>query len=143
MPKILLDFKHFLFEKNTDKLEQFKLNDNSSWCLNVCLRLMNNVIMMKKLSYILFNILLIFEKIIRFLINRSFIVHFQISSRVSNKKININQKTITLYAPNQHKLANRNFIYKEPETIEWINSFSKKKILFFGIWGKYWFVLNL
>ena len=33
LPKILLDFKHFLFEKNTDKLEQFKLNDNSSWCL--------------------------------------------------------------------------------------------------------------
>ena len=56
---------------------------------------MNNVIMMKKLSYILFNILLIFEKIIRFLINRSFIVHFsEFLQEVSNKKININQKQL-------------------------------------------------
>ena len=33
LPKIFLDFKHFLFEKKTDKLEQFKLNDSNSWCI--------------------------------------------------------------------------------------------------------------
>ena len=94
---------------------------------------MNNVIMMKKLSYILFNILLIFEKIIRFLINRSFIVHFsEFLQEVSNKKININQKTITLYAPNQLINWRIETLYtKEPETIEWINSFSKKKNIIF------------
>ena len=88
---------------------------------------------MKKLSYILFNILLIFEKIIRFLINRSFIVHFsEFLQEVSNKKININQKTITLYAPNQLINWRIETLYtKEPETIEWINSFSKKKNIIF------------
>ena len=88
--------------------------------------------------------MLIFEKIIRFLINRSFIVHFSEFLQVSNKKININQKTITLYAPNQLINWRIETLYtKEPETIEWINSFSKKKYYFLGYRGKYWFVLNL
>ena len=33
IPKIFFEFKHFLYEKNLNKLDYFVLNKNDSWCV--------------------------------------------------------------------------------------------------------------
>ena len=39
LPKIILDFREYLIEKKTDKLDYFKLNKKDSWCLRVLFKI--------------------------------------------------------------------------------------------------------
>ena len=39
LPKIILDLRKYFIEKNTDKLDYFKLNKKDSWCLRVLFKI--------------------------------------------------------------------------------------------------------
>ena len=89
--------------------------------------------MIKKISYIFFSILVFFDKIFSLLFKRSILIWFYdfIQER-SYKSIKILNKEIKFFVPNQ--LLNyrvNTYFTKEPETLEWINSFEKKDDLIF------------
>ena len=89
--------------------------------------------MIKKISYIFFSILVFLDKIFSLLFKRSILVWFYdfIQER-SYKSIEILNKEIKFFVPNQ--LLNyrvNTYFTKEPETLEWINSFEKKDDLIF------------
>ncbi len=89
--------------------------------------------MVKKLSYIIFNILIFFDKIFSILTKRSFLIWFNdfIQER-SYKSIKILDKKIKFFCPNQLiKWRVDTYFTKEPETLEWIDSFEKKENLIF------------
>jgi len=89
--------------------------------------------MVKKFSYLCFKILVFLDTIFKTLTKRSFLVWFTdfIQER-SYKSIKILDKEIKFFVPNQ--LINwrvDTFFTKEPETLEWIDNFEKKKNLIF------------
>ena len=89
--------------------------------------------MIKKLSYIFFNILLFFDNIFKILTKRSILIWFNnfIQER-SYKSIKILDKEIKFFVPNQLVEWRVNtYFSKEPETLEWIDSFQEKKNLIF------------
>ena len=89
--------------------------------------------MVKKISYLCFKILVFLDTIFKSLTKRSFLIWFNdfIQDR-SYKFIKILDKKIKFFVPNH--LVNwrvETFFTKEPETLEWINSFEKKENLIF------------
>ena len=53
-------------------------------------------------------------------------------------------KYLTFFAPNYLiDLLVRDFYKKEPETIQWIDNFKKKKNNLLGYRLKYWFIFNI
>jgi len=89
--------------------------------------------MVKKLSYICFCILVFLDKIFKILTKRSILIWFNdfIQER-SYKSIKILDKKIKFFVPNQ--ITNwrvDTYFSKEPETLEWIDSFQEKENLIF------------
>ena len=94
--------------------------------------------MVKKLSYLIFSILIFLDKIFSILTKRSFLIWFNdfIQER-SYKSIKILDKKIKFFCPNQLiKWRIDTYFVKEPETLEWIDSFEKKdNLIFWDIGG--------
>ena len=89
--------------------------------------------MVKKLSYILFNILFFIENIFKIITKRSILIWFHdFIQEKSYKSIKILDKEIKLFVPNQLlEWRVDTYFSKEPETLEWIDSFEKKENLIF------------
>ena len=88
--------------------------------------------MVKKLSYICFSLLVFLDKIFK-IITRSILIWFNdfIQER-SYKSIKILGKEINFFVPNQLLEWRVNtYFSKEPETLEWIDSFQEKENLIF------------
>ena len=89
--------------------------------------------MVKTISYVLFIIIVFFDKIFKILTNRSLLVWFNdFIQPKSYKSIKILGKETKFFVPNQliDWRVNTYFI-KEPETLEWIDSLKKKKNFIF------------
>ena len=89
--------------------------------------------MTKKLSFICFNILVLLDTIFKTLTKRSILIWFNdfIQER-SYKSIKILDKKIKFFVPNVLTNARVDtYFTKEPETLEWIDSFEKKENLIF------------
>ena len=89
--------------------------------------------MVKKLSYICFILFAFLDKIFKLITKRSILIWFNdfIEER-SYKSIKILDKEIKFFVPNQ--ITNwrvDTYFSKEPETLEWIDSFEKKENLIF------------
>jgi len=89
--------------------------------------------MVKKLSYIIFSILFFLDKFFKIITKRSILIWFNdfIQER-SYKSIKILDREIKFFVPNQ--VTNwrvDTYFSKEPETLEWIDSFEKKENLIF------------
>jgi FkbM family methyltransferase len=89
--------------------------------------------MVKKLSYTCFSILVFLDKIFKIITKRSVLISFNdfIQER-SYKSIKILDKEIKFFVPNQ--VTNwrvDTYFSKEPETLEWIDSFQEKDNLIF------------
>ena len=89
--------------------------------------------MFKKLSYIIFNIVIFFDKIFKILTKRSFIIWFpEFLQEKSYRKVRILKKDINFFVPNH--LINwrlQTYFTKEPDTLKWIDSFEKKENMIF------------
>ena len=89
--------------------------------------------MVKKLSYLCFSILFFLDKIFKIITKRSVLIWFNdFNQERSYKSIKILDKEIKFFVPNQ--ITNwriDNYFSKEPETLEWIDSFEKKENLIF------------
>ena len=89
--------------------------------------------MVKKLSYICFSLLVFLDKIFKIITKRSILIWFNdfIQER-SYKSIKILDKEIKFFVPNQIlEWRVDTYFSKEPETLEWIDSFEKKENLIF------------
>ena len=89
--------------------------------------------MVKKLSYIIFSILFFLDKIFKIITKRSILIWFNdfIQER-SYKSIKILGKEINFFVPNQLlEWRVDTYFSKEPETLEWIDSFQEKENLIF------------
>ena len=92
--------------------------------------------MVKKLSYILYQIISFFDKFFYLITKKSFLIWFKdFIEEDSYKSIKILDKKINFFIPNQvTKWRVDTYFLKEPETLEWIESFkSEKKIIFWDI----------
>ncbi len=89
--------------------------------------------MLKRLSYLCFKILIFLDTIFKTVTKRSFLIYFNDFIQDSAYKTkSILDKEIKFFVPNL--LLNwrvDTFFSKEPETLEWIDSFEKKKNLIF------------
>ena len=89
--------------------------------------------MVKKLSYLCFKILIFLDTIFKSVTKRSFLIYFNDFIQDSAyKTINILDNEIKFFVPNL--ILNwrvDTFFTKEPETLEWIDNFEKKKNLIF------------
>ena len=89
--------------------------------------------MVKKLSYICFRLLVFLDKIFKIITKRSILIWFNdfIQER-SYKSIKILGKEIKFFVPNQLlEWRVDTYFSKEPETLEWIDSFQEKDNLIF------------
>ena len=89
--------------------------------------------MVKKLSYICFSLLVFLDKIFKIITKRSILIWFNdfIQER-SYKSIKILGKEIKFFVPNQLlEWRVDTYFSKEPETLEWIDSFQEKENLIF------------
>jgi len=89
--------------------------------------------MVKKLSYICFSLLVFLDKIFKIITKRSILIWFNdfIQER-SYKSIKILDKEIKFFVPNQLlEWRVDTYFSKEPETLEWIDSFQEKDNLIF------------
>ena len=89
--------------------------------------------MAKKLSYICFSLLVFLDNIFKIITKRSILVWFNdfIQER-SYKSIKILGKEIKFFVPNQLlEWRVDTYFSKEPETLEWIDSFQEKENLIF------------
>ena len=92
--------------------------------------------MTKKISYFFYKILLTLDKIFQLITKRSILNWFKdFFQKDSYKKISILNKEVNFFIPNQlTDWRIETFFTKEPETLEWIDSFEKKdKIIFWDI----------
>ena len=89
--------------------------------------------MIKKYSFICFNILFFLDNIFKFLTKRSILIWFNdFSQEKSYKSIKILDKKINFFVPNPTiNWRVDTYFTKEPETLEWIDSFEKKENLIF------------
>ena len=89
--------------------------------------------MLKKLFYIIFSILFFLDKIFKIITKKSILILFNdLIQERSYKSIKILDKEIKFFVPNQ--VTNwrvDEYFFKEPETLEWIDSFEKKENLIF------------
>ena len=89
--------------------------------------------MVKKLSYICFSILVFLDRVFKIITKRSILIWFNdfIQER-SYKSIKILDKEIKFFVPNQLlEWRVDTYFSKEPETLEWIDSFQEKENLIF------------
>ena len=89
--------------------------------------------MVKKLSYIIFSFLFFLDKIFKAITKRSILIWFNdfVQER-SYKTIKILDKEIKFFIPNQLlEWRVDTYFSKEPETLEWIDSFQEKENLVF------------
>jgi FkbM family methyltransferase len=84
--------------------------------------------MIKKLSFFFYLVLKITDKTFRLLTRRSFLIYFKdFLEKDAYKNISILGKKIRFFVPNQlTEWRVNSFYYKEPETLQWIDSFQKK-----------------
>jgi len=89
--------------------------------------------MVKKLSYIFFCILVFFDKIFKILTRRSILIWFNdFMQERSYRSIKILNRDIKFFIPNQITSWRVNtYFSKEPETLEWIDSFENKDDIVF------------
>ena len=89
--------------------------------------------MVKKLSYIFFCILVFFDKIFKILTRRSILIWFNdFMQERSYRSIKILNRDIKFFTPNQITSWRVNtYFSKEPETLEWIDSFENKDDIVF------------
>ena len=93
---------------------------------------------MKKISFIIYKILKLFDSFFKNFFNKSFLIFFNefLNNDLYIKK-KINEKKMIFFTPNSIiKWRVDTILSKEPETIEWIDSFksdSKEKIIFWDI----------
>ena len=92
--------------------------------------------MVKKLSYIIYRVIFFIDILFYKITKRRILVWFsEFIENDSYKKINILNKDVTFFTPNYitNYLVDT-FFNKEPETLEWIDSFNNKnKIIFWDI----------
>ena len=89
--------------------------------------------MIKKLSYICFSLIVFLDKIFKIITKRSILIWFNdfVQER-SYKSIKILDKEIKFFVPNQLvEWRVDTYFSKEPETLEWIDSFQEKENLIF------------
>ena len=81
--------------------------------------------MVKKISYILYLFLKFLDDIFKFFFKRNFLFLFkEFLDKDSYQSIKILNKNINFYSPNQTiEWRIKSFFTKEPETLEWIDSF--------------------
>ncbi len=91
--------------------------------------------MIKRFTLIIYYILKFFDKVFLLLFKRGIFRWIKdFIHEDSYKKLNIDKKKIIFFIPNQlTEWRVDTFFTKEPETLEWINSFEKKKIVFWDI----------
>ena len=89
--------------------------------------------MTKKISYIIYRLLKIMDNILKFFVNRSFLIYFKdFIEDNAYKKINILNTKTSFFIPNRLvEWRVDTFFTKEPETLEWIDGFEKKDNLIF------------
>ncbi len=92
--------------------------------------------MLKKFSYFIYKIIFILDRIIFFIFKKNFLIWLKdFIHEDSYKSLNILNKKVNFFVPNS--LVNwriNTFYKKEPETLEWIDSFVKNdKIVFWDI----------
>ena len=91
--------------------------------------------MIKFIVFCVFQILNVCDSIIFYLFKRK-IFHYiyELLRSVSYTKINVKKKIVSFFAPNSLIQWRVNTFYsKEPETLEWIDNFSKSNIIFWDI----------
>ena len=89
--------------------------------------------MIKKISFIIYTVLKFFDKLFNILTKKNFLIWFSdFLQNDSYKNIKILNNRIIFFTPNQLTEWRVNTLFsKEPETLEWINSFQKKENLIF------------
>ena len=91
--------------------------------------------MYQKLAYLIYKLIYFVNKLIFFFLKKDFLLTIKPYIEKDNyRKITIRNKKINFFIPN--RLIDwrvQTLFYKEPETIEWINNFEKKKIVFWDI----------
>jgi FkbM family methyltransferase len=89
--------------------------------------------MVKKFSYIIYKFLLFVDEIIKLIFNKSFLIWFKdFIEKNSYKKITVLNKNLIFFTPNYLTSWRVDSINEsEPETLDWINSFKKKKEVIF------------
>ena len=92
--------------------------------------------MVKKLSYIIYKIIFFINILFNKITKRSILIWFkEFIEDDSYKTINILNKKVNFFVPNQiTQWRVETFFTKEPETLEWIDSFNdNKKIIFWDV----------
>jgi FkbM family methyltransferase len=91
--------------------------------------------MYKKISLILYSTIKLLDLIVITFTKRSFLNYFkEFLQNDSYKSINILNKNTIFFIPNNTtEWRVKSFFTKEPETLDWIDSFKKKKIIFWDI----------
>ena len=92
--------------------------------------------MVKKLSFIIYKIFFYLDLLFYKITKRSILIWFkEFIQNDSYKTINVLNKKVNFFVPNQiTQWRVETFLTKEPETLEWIDSFNDtKKIIFWDI----------
>ena len=92
--------------------------------------------MVKKLSYIVYKIIFFVDFLFKKITKRSFLIWFkEFIQEDSYEEINILDKKVNFFVPNEiTQWRVKTFFSKEPETLEWIDTFNQKnKIIFWDI----------
>ena len=89
--------------------------------------------MTKIISILVYKILIIFDRLFKFLFGKSFLIELiDLVEEKSYKNIRISNKKITFFTPNKLTETRVNDIFhSEIETINWIRKFNKKKKIIF------------
>jgi FkbM family methyltransferase len=89
----------------------------------------------KKIFFLIYNIVLILDKIFYIFIRKRFLYWFkEFFEKNSYKQKKILNKKIAFFTPNEIiDWRIKTFFTKEPETLEWIDSFKGEKIVFWDI----------
>ncbi len=91
--------------------------------------------LVKKIFFLIYYIILLFDKIIHLILRKRILYWFkEFFEKDSYKKKNILGRNIIFFTPNEITDWRINtFFTKEPETLEWIDSFKGEKIVFWDI----------
>ena len=91
--------------------------------------------LVKKIFFLIYYIILLFDKIIHLILRKRILYWFkEFFEKDSYKKKNILGQDIIFFTPNEITDWRINtFFTKEPETLEWIDSFKGEKIIFWDI----------
>lgn len=90
---------------------------------------------MKKIAFLIYKIIFLFDKILYLIFRKKSLSHFNdFQNETSYKKITILNNKINLFVPNDLiEWRVETFFNKEPDTLEWINTFEQKKIIFWDV----------